>query len=43
MFSSEGMKNKFVDLILGQKSAYFSKKDIDEYKNFYEKSITSIR
>lgn len=39
MFSTDGDSNKFTDLILGQKFTFYSKKDMDEHKDFYNKEI----
>ena len=32
-----------MDLVLGQKLNFFSKKDMDEFKNFYDKEIKDLR
>lgn len=42
IFSSSGASNQFVDLILGHRLSYFSKKDMDEHKNFYDREITEL-
>ena len=43
IFSTEGTTNKFMDLVVGQKLAFFSKKDMEEHKNFYDKQIKQLR
>lgn len=43
VLSSQGADNKFIDLILGQRLSFYSKKDMDEYKDFFSKEITSMR
>ena len=43
VFATEGNSNNFIDLILGQKITYFSRKDMDEYKNVYTHEIISIK
>ena len=32
-----------MDLVLGQKLNFYSKKDMDEFKNFYDKEIKDLR
>jgi hypothetical protein len=39
MFSTLSKHNKFIDLLTGQRYTFFTKKDIDCSKIFYEKKI----
>ena len=42
-FSTEQSDNKFLDLILGERYTFQSKKSIDSYKSFFEKEITDMK
>lgn len=39
IFASELNSNKYIDLISGQNFTFYSKRDMDRYKDFYDRII----
>lgn len=43
MFSTLDKPNHFIDLLTGQRYVFLSKKDMESYKNFFNKHIIDLQ